>query len=126
MMGRLAVLMSASEGIGRKRKRQDASGEVPETANAEGMVQAPPPGASKKEKFARNSEGQDDKIERSVTETGSAMREVAVSSAPADAAAVEISAMIRGRRRKKKKEVEEAFAGEYVPMDPLDWRAKGR
>lgn len=67
-----------------------------------------------------------DDVELSVAKAGSAMREVAVASAPADAAAVEISSMLKSKKRNKKKEVEEAFAGDYVPMDPLDWRAKGR
>ncbi|CAN0539046.1 unnamed protein product [Ectocarpus sp. 8 AP-2014] len=34
--------------------------------------------------------------------------------------------MLRGRKRKKKRATEEAFSGEYVPMNPLDWRARGR
>lgn len=65
-------------------------------------------------------------VEISVAKTGSAMREVAVASAPKDAAAAEISSMLKVRKRKKEKEVQEAFSGEYVPMDPLNWRARGR
>lgn len=65
-------------------------------------------------------------VEMSVAKTGSAMREVAVASAPKDAAAAEIWTMLRERKRKKKEEVEEAFAGDYVPLNPLDWRARGR
>ena len=65
-------------------------------------------------------------MEMSVQKTSSAMRKVAVASAPTDAVAADISSMLRGRKRKKKKELEEAFAGEYVAMDPLDWRTKGR
>lgn len=67
-----------------------------------------------------------DAVELSVAKAGSAMREVAVASAPADAAATEIAAMLKRKNLKKKKEVKDAFTGEYVPLDPLDWRAKGR
>ena len=66
-------------------------------------------------------------MELSVEKTGSVMREVAVDSAnPTDYGSAEILAILKEKKRKKKKEIEEAFSGEYVPMDPLDWRAKGR
>jgi hypothetical protein len=32
--------------------------------------------------------------------------------------------MLMARRKKRKKEVKEVFDKEYVPLDPLDWRAK--
>lgn len=115
MMGRLAVILNSSERMERKR-RQDG---VPDTAG-EG------PGADNGGNGAPEERRKHEEAERSVTMAGSAMREVAVASAPADAAAGEISVMLRERRRKKRKEVQDAFAGEYVPMNPLDWRAKGR
>ncbi|CAM9638479.1 unnamed protein product [Discosporangium mesarthrocarpum] len=111
MMGRLAALMKKSETIGRNRRRgHPAPGKVREKAEVE-------PG--------RGGAQEDGDLERSVIEAGLAMRAVAVAIAPADHAAGEISAMLRKRKRERKQELDEAFAGEYVPMDPLDWRAKG-
>lgn len=148
-MGRLAVLMNKFEGIGQKRKHV-SSEERGRTGG--GHVQSKSDkdnsniGDANKEAIEREVEGRVGKervqeasslqqkasevsredVEMSVEKTGSAMREVAVALAPTDVASSDISSMLRGRKRKKKKELEEAFAGEYVPMDPLDWRAKGR
>lgn len=154
-MGRLAMLMNQSESIERKRrhpahvhqaekKEHDEEAETqmgPSSAKRrrdESGGQPPHRGASNDSSVGVDERGGGsgsgmieqkrdvDEVEMSVSKTGSAMREVAVASAPPDAAAAEISNMLRGRKRTKKKEVESAFAGEYVPMDPLNWRARGR
>ncbi len=39
-------------------------------------------------------------------------------------AATEISAMLRAKKKRKKTAMDEAFDKDYVPLDPLDWRAK--
>ncbi|CAM9191713.1 unnamed protein product [Choristocarpus tenellus] len=120
MMGRLATLMQKSESIARKRKH--SAGERGGHGEGKG-------GGSGKVNGCEDGEGREaegiEGTERSVMETGSAMRAVAVASAPVDHAAVEISAMLYKRRRERKRELDEAFSGEYVPMNPLDWRAKG-
>lgn len=149
MMGRLAVLMNKFESVGHKRKHASSSeggrtgGEYLQSESDKdnsnggdankGAIEREVEGRREEERgqeassFRRKaSEGRREDVEMSVEKTGSAMREVAVASAPTDAAASDISNMLRGRKRKKKKELEEAFAGEYVPMDPLDWRARGR
>lgn len=39
-------------------------------------------------------------------------------------AASEISNMLRAKKKKKKQAEAELLEKEYVPLDPLDWRAK--
>ena len=147
-MGKLAVLMNKFESVGHKRKRPSSSsgGNAPRGATESGEISSKNTTKEANDSKGGNEyqlEGRDkdetvrppssemknkerEDVEMSVEKTGSAMREVAVASAPTDAAATDISSMLQGRKRKKKKELEEAFAGEYVPLDPLDWRARGR
>ena len=45
---------------------------------------------------------------------------------PADdpSATGSVLSLLRQKKRKKRKAEEEAYEGEYVPLDPMDWRAK--
>ena len=47
-------------------------------------------------------------------------------SAPADdpSASGSVLSLLRQKKRKKRKAEEDAYEGEYVPLDPMDWRAK--
>ena len=47
-------------------------------------------------------------------------------SAPADdsSASGSVLSILRQKKRKKRKAEEDAYDGEYVPLDPMDWRAK--
>lgn len=50
--------------------------------------------------------------------------QVSVAKAPEDSAAAEVSNMLKNKRKKRRQAERDAFEGEYVPMDPSDWRAK--
>jgi hypothetical protein len=50
--------------------------------------------------------------------------QVSVARAPEDGAAGEVAAMLRSRKKKRRQAERQAFEGDYVPLDPMDWRAK--
>jgi hypothetical protein len=50
--------------------------------------------------------------------------QVSVAMAPQDSAALEVSSMLKAKRKKRKAEVQAAYEGDYIPLDPSDWRAK--
>ena len=51
--------------------------------------------------------------------------ELAEAEASGAGAVGEVAALLRGRKKKRRAAAAEAEAGEYVPLDPTDWRSKG-
>ncbi|GAB5033525.1 Hypothetical protein NocV09_01400590 [Nannochloropsis oceanica] len=121
---RLAGLMATSgEAAGRRGKKGERNrGQEKEGGGREDALAAIEGVPSKREAPALVAGAVEDEGEEE--REGEVKRRDVQNGGGGESASFEISAMLRAKKKRKKEVMEEAFEKDYVPFDPLDWRAK--